>query len=42
MGPLLPSKSQRSAKQTLMYIVLYCRGGRHVSSVAETELRVKR
>ena len=41
MGPLLPSKSQRSAKQTLLYIVLYSRGGSHASSVAETELSEK-
>ena len=41
MGPLLPSKSQRSAKRTLLYIVLYSRGGRHASSVAETELSEK-
>ena len=38
MGPLLPGRSQRSAKQPLIYIVLYARGGRHALSVEETEL----
>ena len=40
-GPLLPGRAQRSAKQTLKYIVLYVRGNKHEVSVAETELSEK-
>ena len=38
LGHLVPGRAQRSAKQTLKYIILYARGGRHADSAAETEL----